>query len=210
MLSSKRSFIIGHAIVFGLVSTLILAGCAGTAPTEFAIQSGAMDAKELSLDNLSKTTLAARVFDVVNQDMTSENNTGIAGKVEPTPVDILSSYASKKFRAGGGVNTTRFVIQKAELNVRPVETKEKGWLWDNTVYKAELTTNLSVMLVASRPDGMTAHINATTTQSQQTGVDTSPEKRREVYMELMGRAVQAIDAELNKQLPAWFGDVVAR
>ncbi|MDX1922814.1 MAG: hypothetical protein SFW65_06770, partial [Alphaproteobacteria bacterium] len=123
---------------------------------------------------------------------------------------ILSAYAAKKFRAGGGVNTTRLVIQKAEFTVTPVETKETGWLWDNTVYKAEMATNLSVMLVASRPDGLTAHINATTSQTQQTSLDGSPDRRREVYMQLMTRAVEAIDGELNKQLPQWFGDVVVR
>lgn len=193
-----------------VVSMLALAGCAGTPPTEFAIPTGSLDAKEIPMNNFSRTIFASRVFDVVNQDVNSENNTGIAGKVDPTPVDILSSYASKKFRAGGGANTTRLVIQKAEFTVTPVESKEVGWLWDNTVYKAELSTNLGVMLVASRPDGLTAHINATTSQSQQTGLDASAEKRREVYMDLMNRAVTAIDSELNKQLPQWFGDVVLK
>jgi hypothetical protein len=197
-------------IVVSVVCVLGLAGCAGTAPTEFSIPTGSLQSKEIPMEGFSRTTFASRVFDVVNQDTSSENNTGIAGKVDPTVVDILSSYASKKFRAGGGENTTRFVIQKAEFNVTPVETKDKGWLWDNTSYKAEMTTNLSVMLVASRPDGLTAHINATTSQSQQTGMDASPETRRDVYMQLMTRAVQAIDAELNKQLPQWFGDVVLR
>lgn len=197
-------------IVVTVASVLGLSGCAGTAPTEFTIPTGALEAKEIPMDGFKRTTLASRVFDVVNQDVNSENNTGIAGKVDPSVVDILSSYASKKFRAGGGENTARFVIQKAEFNVTPVESKEKGWLWDNTVYKADLSTNLSVMLVASRPDGLTAHINATTSQSQQTGLDTSPENRREVYMQLMSKAVDAIDSELNKQLPQWFGDVVVK
>lgn len=197
-------------MVVTVVSVLGLSGCAGTAPTEFTIPTGALESKEIPMDNFSRTTLASRVFDVVNQDVNSENNTGIAGKVDPSAVDILSSYASKKFRAGGGQNTTRFVIQKAEFTVTPVETKETGWLWDNTVYKAELSTNLSVMLVASRPDGLTAHINATTSQSQQTSLDTSPEARRETYMQLMARAVQAVDGEFNKQLPQWFGDVVIK
>ncbi len=197
-------------MVVTAVSVLGLSGCAGTAPTEFTIPTGALESKEIPMDNFSRTTLASRVFDVVNQDVNSENNTGIAGKVDPSAVDILSSYASKKFRAGGGQNTTRFVIQKAEFTVTPVETKETGWLWDNTVYKAELSTNLSVMLVASRPDGLTAHINATTSQSQQTTLDGSPEARRETYMQLMSRAVQAIDGEFNKQLPQWFGDVVVK
>lgn len=197
-------------MVVTVVSVLGLSGCAGTAPTEFAIPAGALESKEISMDNFSRTTLASRVFDVVNQDVNAETNTGIAGKVDPSAVDILSSYASKKFRAGGGENTTRFVIQKAEFTVSPVETKEKGWLWDNTVYKAEMATNLSVMLVASRPDGLTAHINATTSQSQQTSLDTTPENRRETYMQLMTRAVEAVDGELNKQLPQWFGDVVVK
>jgi hypothetical protein len=197
-------------MVVTVVSALSLAGCAGTAPTEFTIPTGALEAKEIPMEGFTRTTLASRVFDVVNQDTTSESNTGIAGKVEPSAVDILSSYASKKFRAGGGENTTRLVIQKAEFTVSPVETKETGWLWDNTVYKAEMSTNLSVMLVASRPDGMTAHINATTSQSQQTSLDASPEKRREVYMDLMSRAVKAIDGELDKQLPNWFDDVVVK
>lgn len=198
------------SLVVAVVSVLALAGCAGSAPTEFAIPTGALEAKEIPMDNFSRTTLASRVFDVVNQDTSSETNTGIAGKVDPSAVDILSAYAAKKFRAGGGVNTTRLVIQKAEFTVTPVETKETGWLWDNTVYKAEMATNLSVMLVASRPDGLTAHINATTSQTQQTSLDGSPDHRREVYMQLMTRAVEAIDGELNKQLPQWFGDVVVR
>ena len=193
-----------------IVSVLGLSGCAGNAPTEFAIPTGALETSEIPMDNFSRTTLASRVFDVVNQDVNSENNTGIAGKVAPSAVDILSSYASKKFRAGGGENTARFVIQKAEFTVSPVETKETGWLWDNTVYKAELSTNLSVMLVASRPDGLTAHINATTSQSQQTSLDTTPENRREVYTQLMSRAVKELDHELDKQLPQWFGDVVIK
>ncbi|NDE90238.1 MAG: hypothetical protein EB059_03745 [Alphaproteobacteria bacterium] len=197
-------------MVVGVVSVLSLASCAGSAPSEFTIPTGALQSSEIPLDGMSRTTLSSRVFDVVNQDVNAESNTGIAGKVDPSAVDILSSYASKKFRAGGGANTTRLVIQKAEFKVQPVETKETGWLWDNTVYKAELSTNLSVMLVATRPDGLTAHINATTSQSQQTGLSTSPENRRQVYMELMTRAVQAIDGELNKQLPQWFGDVVVR
>lgn len=203
--SAKKS-----SLVVAVVSVLALAGCAGTAPTEFSIPTGALDNKEIPLENFTTTTLASRVFDVVNQDTTSENNTGIAGKVDPSAVDILSAYAARKFKAGGGANTTRLVIQKAEFTVTPVETKETGWLWDNTVYKAELSTNMNVILVASRPDGMTAHINATTSQTQQTSLDSSPEKRRQVYMELMGRAVQAINTELNKQLPQWFGDVVIR
>ncbi|MBY0427743.1 MAG: hypothetical protein K2Q32_00815 [Alphaproteobacteria bacterium] len=197
-------------MVVSVVSVLGLSGCAGTAPTEFTIPTGALESKEIPLDGFKRTTLASRVFDVVNQDVNSENNTGIAGKVDPNAVDILSSYASKKFRAGGGENTARFVIQKAEFTVNPVESKETGWLWDNTVYKAELSTNLSVMLVASRPDGLTAHINATTSQSQQTSLDTTPENRREVYMQLMARAVDALDGEFNKQLPQWFGDVVVK
>lgn len=197
-------------MVVSVVSVLGLSGCAGTAPTEFTIPTGALESKEIPMDGFKRTTLASRVFDVVNQDVNSENNTGIAGKVDPSAVDVLSSYASKKFRAGGGENTARFVIQKAEFTVNPVESKEKGWLWDNTVYKAELSTNLSVMLVASRPDGLTAHINATTSQSQQTSLDTTPENRREVYMQLMSKAVQAIDGEFNKQLPQWFGDVVVK
>ncbi len=197
-------------MVVTVVSVLGLSGCAGTAPTEFAIPTGALESKEIPMDHFSHTTLASRVFDVVNQDVNSETNTGIAGKVDPNAVDILSSYASKKFRAGGGQNTTRFVIQKAEFTVSPVETKEKGWLWDNTTYKAELSTTISVMLVASRPDGMTAHINATTNQSQQTELDATPENRRETYTQLMARAVDALDKELDRQLPQWFGDVVVK
>mgnify|MGYP003386056362 FL=1 len=197
-------------MVVSVVSVLGLSGCAGNAPTEFAIPTGALESKEIPMGDFKRTVFASRVFDVVNQDVNAENNTGIAGKVDPSTVDILSTYASKKFRAGGGENTARFVIQKAEFTVNPVEAKESGWLWDNTVYKAELSTNLSVMLVASRPDGLTANINATTSQSQQTGLDGSPESRREVYMQLMARAVEAIDGELNKQLPTWFGDVVVK
>lgn len=191
-------------------SLLALVGCSSTAPTEFAITQKDLDAKEIPLDSFGKVNLSARVFDVVNQDTASENNTGIAGKVQPMPVDILSSYAAKKFRASGGAVTTRFVIKKGEFTVRPVEIKEEGWLFDSNSYKAELGTNLSVTLVASRPDGMTAHINATTQQTQQMPMESSADARRETYMELMTRAVQAIDNELSKELPKWFDEVVVR
>ena len=192
------------------VCLLALSGCAGTPPSEFKITSKSLEPQEIPLDSFGRTAFAAQVFDVVNQDVTAENNTGIAGKVDPMPVDILSSYAAKKFRAAGGALTTRFVIRKGEFVVRPVEKKETGWLFDTTTYKAELSTNLNVMLVASRANGQTANITATTTQSQEVSLDASPDKRREAYIQLMNRAVQAIDNELNKELPKWFDDVVVR
>ncbi|MDX1922575.1 MAG: hypothetical protein SFW65_05565, partial [Alphaproteobacteria bacterium] len=60
------------SLVVAVVSVLALAGCAGSAPTEFAIPAGALEAKEIPMDNFSRTTLASRVFDVVNQDTSSE------------------------------------------------------------------------------------------------------------------------------------------
>lgn len=192
------------------LTLLALTACSSTAPTEFDITRRDVQADEMALDSFGRTTLAARIFDVVNQDMNADNNTGIAGKVQPMPVDILSSYAAKKFRASGGDLSTRFVIKKAEFNVRPIEVKEEGWLFDSSSYKAEMATNLSVMLVASRADGQTAHINAQTQQTQQMPMDSSPDARREAYLKLMQRAVQALDNEISKELPKWFDEVVVR
>jgi hypothetical protein len=192
------------------VSVLTLAGCSSTPPTAFSITQKPLEATEVPLESFGQVKLASRVFDVVNQDLTAENDTGIAGKVQPMPVDILSSYASKKFRAVGGNITTRFVIRKGSFTVRPVEVKEDGWLFDSTSYKAELTADLSVMLVASRPDGLTANINAATTQSQQISMESSEDARRAAYLDLMNRAMQALDGEFNKELPKWFDEVVVR
>jgi hypothetical protein len=82
--------------------------------------------------------------------------------------------------------------------------------WDNDTPKAEMSVNLSVMLVASRTDGRTAHIDAESQQSQQLALDSTPEVRRKVYLDLMQRAVQGVDAEISKRLPDWFDEVVAK
>src|SRR5262245_20860845 len=100
---------------------LLLASCASSAPSEFAIQRGKLQDSEMNLDGFAKVKLAPRVFDVVNQDTTAESGTGMAGKVEPMPSDILSAYAAKKFQASGGDLTTRFVIRKGGFTVRSIE-----------------------------------------------------------------------------------------
>lgn len=200
----KKPFLLAFAPL------VLLAACSSTPPTEFTIESRALDAAELPLDSFGKTSFAARTFDVVNQDLSAENNTGIAGKVQPMPVDALSAYAAKKFKAVGGPYATRLVIKKGSLNVSSVEQVSKGWLFDTTNYKAEMRVNLAASLAASRTDGATATVNAETTQSQQLSLNTSPAERRKVYMELLARALQALDGELNKQLAKYFDEVVAR
>jgi hypothetical protein len=193
-----------------LLLAFALASCAGSAPTEFGMTPGKLKEGEIPLESFGQTAFKAQVFDVVNQDLGAESNTGIAGHVEPMPADILSAYAAKKFRATGGSLSTRFVIRKASITAQPVEVTEKGWLWDNSTYKAELTADLSVALVASRADGMSARIEASTTQTQQVKLSASSDERRKAYLLLMSRALEALDGEINKELPQWFGQVVQR
>lgn len=199
--------------LFTALLILTLTACASSPPADFTIQRGKLKENEIVLNGLSKVNLASRVFDVVNQDTGAESGTGIAGKVEPMPADILSAYAAKKFNATGGELTTRFVIHKAGVTVRSVEIADKGWLWgwpESKSYKAEMSVNLSVMLVASRLDGRTAHIDAETQQAQQIATDTTPEARRKAYLALMQRAIQGIDDEISRRLPEWFDEIVVR
>lgn len=193
-----------------IAALILLSACSSSPPSEFTISSAPLQPGEMALDSFGKTSFAARAFDVVNQDLGAAHSTGIAGKVDPSPVDILSSYAAKKFKATGGPYATRFVIKRAAFTATPVETVSKGWLWDTKEYKVEMTVNVNAGLVASRADGMTAQVNATTAQSQQISTDSSMETRRKAYLALMARAVEAIDGELNKQLPQYFDDIVAR
>lgn len=193
-----------------IAALILLSACSSSPPGDFTIASAPLQADEMALDSFGKTSFAARAFDVVNQDLGSAHSTGIAGKVDPSPVDILSSYAAKKFKATGGPYATRFVIKRAAFTATPVETVSKGWLWDTKEYKVEMTVNVNAGLVASRADGMTAQVNATTAQSQSISINTSMDARRKAYLALMARAVEAIDGEINKQLPQYFDGVVAR
>lgn len=189
-----------------------LAGCATGPQAEFPIATGPLKAGELT-EGYAPVAFASRVFDVVNQDMTAETKTGIAGKVEPMPVDILSGYAAKKFKAVGGIYSTRFVIRQAEFSVRAVEAPaETGWFagWFSKSSEAELTANVTAMLAASKADGSSATITATVTQSEKLGFDSTPEARRKAYMELMDKVLASLDGEFTKQLPVYFDDVMAK
>lgn len=200
-------------LLSAFAALLLLGACSSTPPADFPIAARPLAAGELPLDSFGKTLFAARSFDVVNQDVAADKNTGLAGKVEPMPVDILSAYAARKFRANGGPFATRFVIRKAEFAVNSVSVPETHWparWFADKDTKAEMTVDLSVSLVASRGDGMDATVNATSTQSQQLGVGTSVEDRRTTYLQLMSRALQGLDGELNKQLAQYFSDVMVR
>jgi hypothetical protein len=194
-----------------LASLVLIAGCSSTSPSSYPIAAGTLKGDEVPMAGYGTIGLASRVFDVVNQDQASASNTGIAGSVQPTPADILSNYAAQKFRANGGPYTTRFVIKQASLAVRSVaNATSSGWFDTDSDSKAELTVDLNVMVVATKPDGTGATINATTTQSQQAGFGGTPEEHRVVYVQLMGRALAAVDAEISRQLPSYFSSVMAR
>jgi hypothetical protein len=196
--------------VFALLLALGLSSCSSVEPlTAFPIAGGPLKADELKLEEFSNVAFSSRVFDVVNQDMTSEGNTGLAGKVDPGIVDILSRYAAHKFRAAGGVATTRLVIRQAQFQVRSVKGDNETWFTDATPM-AEMVATVTVMLTSAQPDGNGSSITANTTQVSQLSPGSSPEERREAYLQLMERVLKALDAEFTKQLPMYFSDVVAR
>ena len=190
------------------VAFLGLAACAGTDVNQFAIPTGQLQPGEIEMQSYGHVNLAARNFDVVNQDLSAEQNTGIAGKVDPMPVDILSRYASQKFTAIGGYYNARFVIQQAQFQVRSVPNNDdaisKLFEGEN---QAEMTATISVMLTASRQDGVSESITANTSQVQRVNFNATPDARRQAYMDLMKKAVDALDGEITKQIPAYFNDV---
>jgi hypothetical protein len=196
-----------------VAGVLLLAGCSSTAPSSYPIATGPLKAEEIALANYGTVGLASRVFDVVNQDQAAASNTGLAGGVQPMPVDVLSSYAASKFRANGGPNAVRFVVKQGSLQVRAITPpKSSGWFSSMTDgdAKAELAVDLSVMVAATKADGTGASIVASTSQTQQTGFGGTPEDHRAVYLQLMARALAALDAEISRQLPTYFNGVIAR
>lgn len=201
------------AAILALSATLMLGACSSVdSLSSFPIAQGPLKADELKMDGYSKVAFAARVFDVVNQDSTAEQNTGLAGKVEPSSVDILSRYASQKFRAAGGAQATRFVIRQAQFQVHSTKVDNSwpaSWVSDADT-RAEMVATFSVMLSAANADGTSSTITANTTQSSIVAADLSPESARKEYLALMQRALDALDGEITKQLPVYFADVVAR
>ncbi|HVY12386.1 MAG TPA: hypothetical protein VHB73_02355 [Alphaproteobacteria bacterium] len=190
-----------------VVSLLLLAACAGGPGAEFSIAQGPLKPEEMSFANYGQAQLAARVFDVVNQDQTAESNTGIAGRVQPMPVDVLSAYAASKFHATGGIFNARFVIKQASFQVRNVSPPSKSGFFsfmDGGSDRAEMALDITVMVVATRPDGTGATINATTSQTQQAEYSGTPEEHRAIYLGLLTRALQALDGEISRQLPTYF------
>jgi hypothetical protein len=188
----------------------LLAACASEAPSQFPIASGPLKTGEVHVDTFGSVGLASRVFDVVNQDQASESNTGLSGRVQPMPVDIVSAYAASKFRANGGPYTVRFVIKSASINTHPASggKSDGGFFSFGEPAKVEMTVDLNVMVVATGADGTGASINATSTQSDQVPALGSPEENRAAYLKLTEKAVQALDAEITRQLGTYFGPVV--
>lgn len=199
-------------VSFFLAPLLLLVACSSELPGSYPIATGPLKPEELPMASYGTVALASRVFDVVNQDQSSATNTGIAGAVQPMPVDVLSSYAASKFRANGGPYATRFVVKQAAFRVNATQaSKSSGWFsLGGDEPKAELSVDLNVMVVATKADGTGATINATTSQSQLTGFGGTPEDHRVVYMQLMGKALAALDGEISRQLPGYFNGVIGR
>jgi hypothetical protein len=194
-------------------ATLFLLVACSSGPAGLSIAGGPLKPNEVSFSGYAATGLRAQAFDVVSQDPNS-GNAGIAGKVQPSPAEILSSYAAQKFRATGGPYNARFVIKQATLQVtQTAMPKKNDSFWSMNMFggdenKAEMSLNLAVNVIASLPDGTGATITATTVQSEKAGSG-SPDDNREAYMKLMSRALTALDGEINRQLPAYFSNIVA-
>ncbi len=184
-----------------------LAACSTPDVSQFGIAPGPLQANEIPMENYAHLNLSARSFDVVNQDLSADKNTGIAGNVDPMPVDILSRYAAQKFTATGGYYNSRFVIQQAQFNVRAVKNTDMIGKFTEGDSQAEMTATISVLLTASRPDGISESVTANTSQVARVSFNASPQGKRKAYLELMARVLDAIDGELAKQIPSYFNDV---
>ncbi len=200
-------------LLVAVAGFLALASCASGPASGFPIARGPLTAGEMARINYGQTLLSAQVFDVVNQDQTAAGQTGIAGKVDPLPAGILSAYAARKFRATGGPYAVRFVIKRAAFQARALPQRDEGGFFGfmhDDPGKVELSADISVMVVASLPGGAGATISATTIQKRETNAGGSPEDNRAAYLDLMGKAVAALDGEISRQLPVYFGLVLSR
>jgi hypothetical protein len=195
--------------VLAVVLAAALSACSSMdVPSTFPIAQGPLQADEIPMEDFANVKLAAGAFDVVSQDMTAERNTGLAGAVSPMPVDILSSYAAQKFRANGGFYNARFVIRQAQFQVRSVREEEDDWSFFGS--KVDMTATVTAMLALTRGDGLASSVTVNTTQTSRVYANTSPDARREAYMELMTHVVKALDAELTRQMPLYIDDAMAR
>lgn len=200
-------------LVCAAASVLLLSACADNKVDDFPLASRPLATEELPLERFGTMLLAARSFDVINQDLQAAQRTGIAGKVDPMPVDIVAAYAARRFRAVGGPYSVRFVIRKADMAVNAITVPETHWpnrWFKPTNVKLQMKVDLQVMLVASfigRPD---ATINVASTQVQELDNGDSAESHRRAYLGLMARAMNEVDAEINRQIPQYMGEIIQR
>jgi hypothetical protein len=192
-------------------AVLFLIAACSSDPAGFSIAGGPLQADEIPLTSYAPVTLSAQAFDVVSQDPNSPS-AGVAGKVQPSPAEILSTYAANKFRAAGGSYNARFVIKQATLQVtQTAAPKKDDSFWSFGMFggdegKGEMSVNLSINVIASLPDGTGATITATTMQSEKISAG-SPGDNRAAYVKLMGRALTALDGEVTRQLPVYFANI---
>jgi len=194
----KLMFPYASYVVALIAAALIMSGCSTPAPI-----------RETPVNFAEKASYSLDVqkIDFVSSFKPSMKEPNVEHLLQPTFPEHLKSWAANRLKPKGGDRTLRIVVDNASIvAVKLPQTKGITGLFtkdQSTRYDGVLTVSLKILNGTELlPE---SELNVAVNRSRTVSEDLSPAARNDVLNNVAQLMMKDLDAEVEKQMAAYFG-----